>query len=262
MTVYWFRRDDGIATRVKVLGNQEWEAWHVLDELLHPLTGRGLQASCGDTQGQFLALWGLAELVGKEILARFRRPSTVRLFKSDARNRADLNNLRVINWEIIKESLPSLLRLADAIRNRKVAAAEIFRRWHLFDEMGRDVADALRELGKIDRTEFLLRYAQDQELQRKIQHACNAAEAWNSFHEAIFWGNGGKLRSNNPEKQEQILLALTILMNAIIFFNADRYGEKLRKAKSPTPVIWDHIQLLGRYQFQRNWISGGSPTVN
>ena len=37
MTVYWFRRDDGIATRVKPLGNQEWESWHILDELLHPL---------------------------------------------------------------------------------------------------------------------------------------------------------------------------------------------------------------------------------
>lgn len=80
MTVYWFIRDDGIPTRVKPLGNQEWEAWHVLDELLHPLADQDLRSSCGDTQGQFLALWGLAELVDKQILARFRRPSRVQLY--------------------------------------------------------------------------------------------------------------------------------------------------------------------------------------
>ena len=98
MTVYWFRRDDGIATRVKPLGNQEWESWHILDELLHPLADQDLRSSCGDTQGQFLALWGLAEIVGKEILARFRRPSRVLLYKPSAKKRANLKNLRTIPY--------------------------------------------------------------------------------------------------------------------------------------------------------------------
>ena len=256
MTVYWFRRDDGLSTRVKVLGNQEWEAWHVLDELLHPLTGHDLHASCGDTQGQFLSLWALAELTGKEILARFRRPSTVNLYKPDARNRAGLRNLRVVRWDIVENCLPGILRLVEAIKDREMTAADVFRRWHLFDEDGHDIATGLRELGKVKRTEFLLEYAHDQELQRKIQKACNDAEAWNSFHEAIFWGNGGKLRSNDPIRQEQALLALTILMDAIVFYTASRYMKELKKARSPTPVIWDHIQLLGRYQFKKGWISG------
>ena len=260
MTVYWFRRDDGIATRVKSLGNQEWEAWHVLDELLHPLTKQDLHASCGDTQGQFLALWSLSAILGKEIFARFRRPSRVLLFKPSARNRADLKNLRTIRWDIIERGLLSIFRLAQAIKDGKVRASEVLRRWNLYDDSGCDVAEVLRELGKVDRTEFLLRYACDIDLQYQIRDACNDAEAWNSFHEAIFWGNGGKLRSNNPDRHEETLLALTLLMNSIVFYNVDKYGKKLKKAKAPTPVIWDHIQVLGKYQFRRSWISGGFTT--
>lgn len=100
MTVYWFRRDDGMATRVKPLGNQEWESWHAMDELLHPLVGE-LEESCGDTQGQFLGLWGLAELTEKGILARFRRPSRVLLYKPTGQGRAGLEGLRVIDWELV-----------------------------------------------------------------------------------------------------------------------------------------------------------------
>ena len=256
MTVYWFRRDDGIATRVKPLGNQEWESWHILDELLHPLAGQNLLSSCGDTQGQFLALWGLAEILGKEILARFRRPSRVLLFKQSAKNRANLKNLRTIRWDILERGLPSIFRLADAIRSGQIRASEVLRRWHLYDENGCDVAEALRELGKVARTEFMLGYAQDKDLQCKIRDACNDAEAWNSFHEAIFWGNGGKLRSNDPIRQEEILLALSLLMNSIVFYNVEFYGDELKKSRARTPVVWDHVQVLGKYQFKRSWFRG------
>ena len=262
MTVYWFRRDDGIATRVRPLGNQEWEAWHVLDELLHPLADQELKTSCGDTQGQFLGLWALAGILGKEILTRFRRPSRVLLFKPSSRNRTDLKNLRVVQWDKIERSLPSILRLAEAIKVGKLKASDVLRRWHLYDENGCDVAEAIRELGKVDRTEFLLKYARDIGLQCYIRDSCNKEEAWNSFHEAICWGNGGKLRSNDPVRQEEILLALTLLMNSIVFYNVEKYGEKLKKARAPTPVIWDHIQVLGKYQFRRSWIKGGSPSEN
>lgn len=256
MTVYWFRRDDGIATRVKSLGNQEWESWHILDELLHPLADQNLLSSCGDTQGQFLALWGLAEIVGKEILARFRRPSRVLLYKPTLKKRANLKNLRTIRWEIIERGLPSIIRLGDAIKSGQVPASEVLRRWHLYDENGCNITETLRELGKVARTEFMLKYAQNKDLQRKIRDACNNAEAWNSFHEAIFWGNGGKLRSNNPIHQEETLLALSLLMNSIVFYNVDFYGDLMKKTKAPTPVVWEHIQVLGKYQFKRSWFRG------
>jgi TnpA family transposase len=169
--------------------------------------------------------------------------------------------LRTIRWDIIERGLPSMFRLAEAIKSGKIRAVDVLRRWHLFDDKGTDVAEAYRELGKVDRTEFLLEYAGDKDIQRKVRDGCNDAEMWNSFHEAIFWGNGGKLRSNNPLRQEESLLALTLLMFSIIFYNVEKYGKRMKKARAPTPVIWDNIQVLGKYQFRRSWISGGSSKV-
>ena len=48
---------------------------------------------------------------------------------------------------------------------------------------------------------------------------------------------------------------LTLLIFSVIFYNVETYAEKLKKAKAPTPVIWDHIQVLGRYRFPRRLLS-------
>jgi TnpA family transposase len=258
MTVYWFRRDDGIPTCVKPLGNQEWESWHALDEILQPLTSRRLQVSCGDTHAQFLGLWALAELTGKDVMARFRRPASVLLYKPSGRNRAGLAGLRAVRWDIIQRSLPCMLRLAKAVRAGTVSAVDALRRLHLVDEHGHDVGTAFRELGKVARTEFLLRYAMDEGLQRRVHTACNHAENWNFFHSKVFWGNGGRLRSNDPRRQEETLLALTLLLGSTVYDNVDTHGRELRRAKAPSPVFWDHIMRYGKYQFRRSWFRGVS----
>ncbi|MDG7006551.1 MAG: Tn3 family transposase [Nitrososphaerota archaeon] len=257
MTVYWFRRDDGIATRVKPLGNQEWESWHVIDELLHPLVGE-LRESCGDTQAQFLGLWGLAELTDRRVLVRFRKPARVLLYKPTGRGRAGLEGLRVVDWALLRRALPCMMELAEGVRTGKVQGVEVLRRWHLYDRHGHDLGEALRELGKVARTEFLLRYAGDERLQQRIQKACNEAENWNSFHEFFFWGNGGKLRTNDIRRQEEVLLALNIVMDAVVYDNASTYGSELKAAKSPTPVVWEHITVLGRLPFRQAWFHGSA----
>jgi hypothetical protein len=96
------------------------------------------------------------------------------------------------------------------------------------------------------RTEFLLRYAQDEELRRRIKKACKDAENWNSFHEALLWANGGRLRSDDPLRQEETLLALNLLMDAIVYYTVDEHGPLLKRMKAPTPVVWEHIGILAR----------------
>lgn len=259
--VYWFRRDDGVATRVKALGNQEWESWYVPDELLFPLVGK-LRESCGDTQAQHLALWGLIELVGRKVTARFRRASHVLLYTPDRRVRAGLKRFQPIRWTLIAERLPCMMELAERVRKGILPAVEVLRHWHIYDLHGHELAEGFRELGKVSRTEFLLRYTADEWLQRKCQKMCNDAENWNSFHEAIFWGNGGKLRTNDPQRQEETLLALTILLDTIVYDNVSTYGAELKASKAPTPVLWEHIVLQERYKFKRVWFEGvGRPDL-
>ncbi len=149
-----------------------------------------------------------------------------------------------------------MMELAERVRNGTLPAVEVLRRWHIFDSHGHDLAEGFRELGKVSRTEFLLRYAADVWLQRKCQKMCNDAENWNSFEDYLFWGNGGKLRTNDPRKQEEMLLALTILMDSVVYDNVSTHGEELKEAKAPTPVVWEHIETHGRYPFSPRWFDG------
>ena len=180
------------------------------------------------------------------------------MFKPTGRNRGGLKNLRTVRWDIIEHRLPNILRLAEAVKMGRIRASEVLRRWHLYDEEGRDISEALREPYKVARTEFLLRYTQDVECQYKIRRACNDAKAWNSFHEAIFWGNGGRLRSNNPRRQEEVFLALSLLLNSMVFYIVEIYGKNLKKMKASTPVFWDHIQVLEKYHLRKGWFRDDS----
>ena len=41
-----------------------------------------------------------------------------------------------------------------------------------------------------------------------------------------------------------------------------RLNKKLMKSKAPIPVIWDYIQVLGRYQFPRTPLSSKNMLAN
>ena len=248
VTLYWLVRDDWMAARVGVIGNHEWESWYLLDGILAPVGGHLPDWATGDTHGQHLALWGLSCLMGKEIRARFRRLSHVKLYNDDPQNALPLIDVQRINWKIVDRAIPSLTRLVAAIRNGQLSAKDVLRTWNIIDEQGLNVTEALRELGKAERTKFILQYAMDESMRVEIQSACNRIESWNSFQQALFWGHGGRLRATDPARQEIDALCMQLLMNAIVFYNAERFGRILKNIEGSCPVIWEHIRMLGDYR--------------
>ena len=251
VTVYWFVRDDWMAAAIRLIGNQEYEAWYILDELLRPSGGKILESSCGDTHGQQLSLWGLSFLVGKRLLARFRGLRRVMLYGDRQDRGPPIRGVRTIRWNLISQCTASLQRLAQAVIEGKLPASDVLRTWNLYDDEGRNVGEALRELGKVLRTEYVLTYAMDGDLRAMVQRACTRSETWNSFQEAIAWGGGGRISTNNPRHREENGLSMAILMNAIVFNNAWRYGDRLKKMKGMTPIQWRHVRLYGQYHLGR-----------
>ena len=168
VTIYWFVRNDWIASYVQIIGNDEWESWYVIDGMMNSYCDKKITRSCGDTQGQLLSLWRLGHLLGIEIRARFR----------------DLN------------------------------------------------------------------YVMDKELQQEIREGCNRAEFWNKFQDAVFWGKGGVITSNDRIKQQESALFVMLIMNSIVFFNVCVPGDNSSQESndtSLTPVFWQYINFLGTY---------------
>jgi TnpA family transposase len=90
----------------------------------------------------------------------------------------------------------------------------------------------------------------NKELQQDIREGCNRAEFWNKFQDAVFWGNGGIISSNNTYRQHASALFLMLIMNAIVFYNKAAFGEPSEKQLDGVAMhsaFWQHINFIGKY---------------
>jgi TnpA family transposase len=77
------------------------------------------------------------------------------------------------------------------------------------------LAIALRELGKLERTLFLLEYIRDLELRRRIHIGLNKGEARNALARAMFFNRLGELRDRTLENQQHRASGLNLVVAAI-----------------------------------------------
>jgi len=248
---------------VQVIGNDEWESWYVIDGLLNSYCDKEIRQSCGDTQGQLLSLWGLGALLRLDIRARFRDLKNVKLYTSSGDFMVEpLMDVDPIDWEVIRKCTPSVLKLVNATKSRKIRSKDFLSTWNIYNGKGINVAEGLREIGKVYRTKFILRFLMNKELQQDIREGCNRAEFWNKFQDAVFWGKGGVISSNNPNQQRASALFLMLVMNALrsvfdqtffkslVFYNKAVFGERIEKELSDVnthPAFWQYINFIGQY---------------
>jgi len=120
------------------------------------------------------------------------------------------------------------------------------------------LALALRELGRIERTLFILDWLQNAELRRRVQAGLNKGEARNALARAVFFYRLGEIRDRNFEQQSYRASGLNLLTAAIVLWNTvylQRATDALRNqgpiddALLPylSPLGWEHINLTGDY---------------
>ena len=70
---------------------------------------------------------------------------------------------------------------------------------------------AMLEIGKAQRTMFVVRYLYDRDLQRQIESGLNVVEAWNRANAVICYGKSGEISTDRREGVEMTALCLRIL---------------------------------------------------
>jgi TnpA family transposase len=131
------------------------------------------------------------------------------------------------------------------------------------------LAVALRELGRIERTLFILSWLQSVELRRRVQVGLNKGEARNALARAVFLCRLGEIRDRNFEQQRYRASGLTLVTAAIVLWNtvyieraidaSARNGQFLNAEllKYLSPLGWEHINLTGDYQWQGKRLAQG-----
>ncbi|WP_217277069.1 Tn3 family transposase [Photorhabdus heterorhabditis] len=117
---------------------------------------------------------------------------------------------------------------------------------------------AFRELGRVIRTLFLLRYLAEADFRQTIRAETTKIESHNDFLDWITFG-GQIIKSGDPVEQAKQVKYSDIIANAIMLCNVSDLTEILTKvsddghkitpeqAAALSPYIRDHIRRFGRY---------------
>jgi TnpA family transposase len=121
------------------------------------------------------------------------------------------------------------------------------------------LAAALREIGRIERTLFTLRWFEDPALRQLVTAELNKGEARNTLARAVAFHRLGRFRDRSHENQASRAAALNLVTAAIVLFNCRYLGritEASRRQGRPfdgkiisklSPLGWDHINITGDY---------------
>lgn len=136
-----------------------------------------------DTAGYTDQIFGLTNLLGFRFAPRLRDLADSKLYsfeKPDQYPEMEKLLRGRINTKTIGENCDDMLGLAHSIREGTVSASLIMGKLGSYSRQN-SLATTLREMGRIDKTLFILDYISSETLRRRIQRGLNKGEIYSAF---------------------------------------------------------------------------------
>lgn len=222
--------------------------------------GMGTTAS---SDGQFFASSRQGEAMNL-INAKYGRQPGLKAYThvSDQYIPKNLNGLigGRLKENMITSNWPDILRVAATMTAGTVPPSQILRKLASYPRQN-DLASALREIGRVERTLFMLDWVLDVDMQRRAQVGLNKGESHHALKNALRIGRQGEIRDRTTEGQHFRMAGLNLLAAIRIYWNTARLGEAVVARESEgldtspehlahiSPLGWAHILLTGEYRW-------------
>ena len=244
-----------------VIAGTAGEAIHALDGILGHTSGVNPSAlpACGG--GVSDIVFAVMHLLGLDFEPRIPRLSDRRLYAFEPARRygrlAPLFGQR-LDRELIAGHWDEIGHVVEALRSRAVTPSLILRKLSAYRQQN-SLAAALREVGRVERTLFTLRWFREPALRRLVTAELNKGEARNSLARAVALHRLGRFRDRGLENQQTRAAALDLVTAAIVLFNCRYLGRALTELRRRggqiddalvaqlSPLGWDRINLTGDY---------------
>ena len=267
VSVYTFIDESHRLFYSTVIHVNERESGYVIDGLLH---NDELQSDIHstDTHGFSEVIFGLTHLLGFSFAPRIKNFKDQYLYSIKPRKeyiekKYSLVPRQKINLENIENNWDSILRFLVTIKSKKTSSSQLLKRLTSYSKE-HQLYTAIKEFGKIIKTDFLLTYIDDVELRQRIEKQLNKVEASNRFAKAVFFGNNAEFMFASQEEQNIANNCKRFIQNAVILWNYLYINKKLQQAKSQyqkdeiiealknsSIVHWSHINFYGTYDFTK-----------
>ncbi|KSG86441.1 DDE transposase [Pseudomonas aeruginosa] len=252
------------STRVVNVGVRD--STYVLDGLLYHESDLRIEEHYTDTAGFTDHVFALMHLLGFRFAPRIRDLGETKLYvPQGVQAYPTLRPLigGTLNIKHVRAHWDDILRLASSIKQGTVTASLMLRKLGSYPRQN-GLAVALRELGRIERTLFILDWLQSVELRRRVHAGLNKGEARNSLARAVFFNRLGEIRDRSFEQQRYRASGLNLVTAAIVLWNTvylERAIQGLVEAGKPvdgellqflSPLGWEHINLTGDYVWRQS----------
>ena len=198
----------------------------------------------GDSWAQSEVLFGVASLLAISIMPRIKQFKHLNYYKASANdhyhNIDELFTEKPIDWELIETHHHDMLRVAISIQKGKIKASTVLRKLCSKSRKNK-LYFAFRELGRVERSIFLLNYINDPEMRRMIQAATCKSEEFNQFIGWIRFGGGGVISDNMRPNQRKIIRFNHLLANMLIFHTVVYQTKGINKLRAAGIEISDEI---------------------
>ncbi|HHD0663528.1 TPA: Tn3 family transposase, partial [Klebsiella pneumoniae] len=237
------------------------EAPYILDGLLMNEVGRHVREQYADTAGFTDHLFGASSLLGYNLVLRIRDLPSKRLyvFNPDTTPR-ELRKLvgGKAREDLIVANWPDIFRCAATMTAGKIRPSQLLRKLASYPRQN-NLAVALREVGRIERTLFIIEWILDTDMQRRAQIGLNKGEAHHALKNALRIGRQGEIRDRTTEGQHYRIAGLNLLTAVIIYWNTVHLGHAVTERRNEgldvppeflphiSPLGWAHILLTGEY---------------
>lgn len=249
-----------------VIAGTAGEAIHALDGILGHESDVEVGALHVDGGGVSDIVFCTMSMLGLNFEPRIPRLSDRKLYAFEPRARygklAPLFGNR-LDENLIRSHWDDIHQVITAMRNRVVTPSLILKKLSAYRQQN-SLAAAMREIGRIERTLFTLRWFEDPALRKLVTAELNKGEARNTLARAVAFHRLGRFRDRGTENQQMRAAGLNLVTAAIILLNCKYLGRAtdLLRAKGTTgiddvigqisPLGWDHVNLTGDYVFSDN----------
>jgi len=240
------------------------EAPYILDGLLMNDAGRRIKEQYADTGGFTDLVFAATSLLAYRFIPRIRDLPSKRLYLFDPASAP--KELRGLIGGKVREGL-IVQNWTDVLRSVATMAAGIMPPSQLLKKFAsyprqHELALALREIGRIERTLFIIEWLLDADMQRRAQIGLNKGEAHHALKNALRIGRQGEIRDRTTEGQHYRMAGLNLLTAIIIYWNTKHLGHAATARNragldcSPqllshiSPLGWAHILLTGEYRWK------------
>ena len=272
---YYLVSDTYIALFSRFIACGAYEGHSILDFVAENRSAVQPSSVHADTHGQSAPIFGLAHLLGIELMPRIRNWQDLHLFRpgaGHAYSHIDALFSGSIDWTLIAEHLPDMLRVALSIKAGRLLPSAILRRLGTYSRKNR-LYFAFRELGRAIRTGFLLRYIGSVDLRRTIGAATNKSEHFNRYAQWAGFGGGLLVTAAARDEQRKMIKYNHLVANLLIFHTAigmtraldsiaaDGFGDAVNPEGIATlsPYQTEHINRFGDYVLDMSLVPAPLP---